>query len=479
MAEETDDDFDPELDDHPELEHIEDLAEDFFQEMRSTCDTFVLQTYTAANTHFMALAILWHRLGGEDSEYFEAHGPQDKPDSGIHRTDAGEYLVRTPGGDFRLPEHKWPEIRHTQKLLEHPGVAQRALPRAALVTLVSIYDILVAQLMRLTMRHRNSALREWNRELKVSEILAYESMEALQEELIETRLDKLLYTSRAEQLTWFESHLRAKTVCLPGDLKGRLIEVTARRNLCVHANAVVNQKYLHSYNNAKLPEATRPKLGDTLHVSPEYLNEATETLLATGTILVQTVWRDLYPQWSEEAEEHLCIPVIFHALLDKRYACAADLCEFAVEMPERLRRGRTRHTTLSLLLNHAQALKWTGDQEGCTALLDTEDWTAVDAGFAVGVLALKDEFDRAIECMQYIGPHGALDEEAYETWPIFQQLRRTEAFVPTFRELFGREPVGTSDPEVPDPRAINATVIDWLGRIVVAYGLDKEELPNA
>ena len=43
--------------------------------------------------------------------------------------------------------------------------------------------------------------------------------------------------------------------------------------------------------------------------------------------------------------------------------------------------------------------------------------------------------------MRMIGPNSSPSKESYQQWPLFKELRKSDLFQETFREVFGEPPI--------------------------------------
>jgi hypothetical protein len=93
---------------------------------------------------------------------------------------------------------------------------------------------------------------------------------------------------------------------------------------------------------------------------------------------------------------------------------------------------------LRLVVNRAQTYKWTGDEEKCKQILDSEDWTAAALKFKLAVAVLSDNFKEANGIVKLIGKDdGEINKHAYREWPLFKELRKVPEFTALFDQIFG------------------------------------------
>jgi len=93
------------------------------------------------------------------------------------------------------------------------------------------------------------------------------------------------------------------------------------------------------------------------------------------------------------------------------------------------------------LVNLAQALKFSGDEESSRARLDSVDRSACGLNFKLCVAVLRNDLIGACDLMEQIGADGSIDEKDYVEWPVFREFRQQECFQTTFEKVFGKPPL--------------------------------------
>lgn len=90
-----------------------------------------------------------------------------------------------------------------------------------------------------------------------------------------------------------------------------------------------------------------------------------------------------------------------------------------------------------MLVNLAQANKWSGNAAKCKELLDQQDWSAAAREFSLAVAVLNNRWREAAEIMKAIGADGELPKRVYSEWPIFREFRKTVEFTSAYSDIFG------------------------------------------
>lgn len=116
-------------------------------------------------------------------------------------------------------------------------------------------------------------------------------------------------------------------------------------------------------------------------------------------------------------------------------------CESGQECSERTYKTLRKERTLKIILiNHAQAAKWSGDNQTAMRIVTGTDWSGSAPEFRIAVACLKEDWDDATDLMRQVGKNSKyLPIHAYDGWPIFRQFRKTPQFLSTFLGVFGVE----------------------------------------
>ena len=134
--------------------------------------------------------------------------------------------------------------------------------------------------------------------------MAFGSVEAAREYLIEKEIETVLRKSHAEQFDWLENKF-GLPLKKGLDVWPAFIEVTERRNLFVHTSGLVSRQYLDVCAKHKVTLPKDATLGNELGVSKEYFTVAHEAIFEVGVKLAHVLWRKLKPEDREEADDNL------------------------------------------------------------------------------------------------------------------------------------------------------------------------------
>ncbi len=330
--------------------------------------------------------------------------------------------------------------------------AQLLVPRGLFVALVSQFDAFVGGLIRQLFKLRPEFVNSSGRNLTFSQLAEFGSIEAAREFVIDKEIESVLRDSHADQFDWLEGKFNLP---LRKDLSAwpSFIEATERRNLFVHTNGVVSRQYLEvcRKHTCQLPDNIC--LGQSLRLTREYFKAAYECFLEIGVKLGQVLWRKIQPGDIKKADTNL-LSVTYNLIAEERYQLARVLLDFATEI---LKVHASEESRLTFVVNRAQTYKWTGDEEKCRDILNSEDWTATSLKFRLAYAVLRDDFEEANGIVKQIGKDDPeVDRHAYREWPLLKGLRKSPEFGRLFEQIFGESlhrvivqdtQQGGSDPE--------------------------------
>ncbi len=115
--------------------------------------------------------------------------------------------------------------------------------------------------------------------------------------------------------------------------------------------------------------------------------------------------------------------------------------DIAIRILDFFTRKQIKHATDSnrriMVINRAQAHRWSGNPKQCYEILDTEDWSSCEDRFKLGVAALREDFKRCYTLVRRIQHDEDFDKSFYKDWPIFRDLRNQEEFRRVYEDCYG------------------------------------------
>jgi hypothetical protein len=390
-------------------------------------DLFVRQIDSLAGALPMAVQVI-HALnqtsGREYERFLEQEGTRMHDETGVEV--------------FNVEGSKYFKARRFESRFQKARLAQELVPRTFFVSLVSQFDGFLGRLIRQLFNMKPEALDSSETKLSFSQLVKFGSMESAQEYIIDKEIDTVLRKSHAEQFDWLEKRF---DISLRTDLPAwtTFIEATERRNLFVHSNGIVSHQYVEVCKRHSVPLDETALVGRTLPLSRQYFESAHECFFEIGVKLGQVLWRKVRPADLESADGNL-ISVSYELLEEGRYKLAKCLLDFATGT---LKRHSKEEHRMRMVVNRAQAYKWSGDEATAREIICKVDWSATSPKFQIAQATLLDDFGKAVQFMSLIGASDPdIGKLAYREWTLFKELRKFPAFATAFERIFG-EPLTT------------------------------------
>lgn len=285
--------------------------------------------------------------------------------------------------------------------------------QGALTTLFSHFEGTLAQLMHAYYERYPTALPADDRTLTLADLRQVGSVFEAEKLIIGKEIDSVLRQNTEEQIAYFRKRLKVDVEPL-GDLMSSIVEIAQRRNIYVHNDGKVNRQYL-AFVDQSLATKYMAEEGKRQALPTDYLLNAIDTIDAAAAMLTQACWR----KWdkSKDADDNL-IDLTYEGLRDQRFEYVKMLAVYAkgagvVEDASRR----------MLLINHAIALRETGDQDGVRKLLHDMDWSAASLKFSLALHVLREEKEEFLRILPKAMAAEAIKVQAMRDWPLFSPWR--------------------------------------------------------
>ena len=154
------------------------------------------------------------------------------------------------------------------------GLAARAHPsfmcNLSLIYMVSLFEYYICDIIKYIYSKKIYLLKTGKKELDYETILSFNTMEELNEHIIEKERETIGYKSYEDIKKYFMNRFKIDFTKLKNENSINPIFVT--RNIIVHNRGVVNEKFLLRVHNSGY------KLGDVVKINEEYLDKALRLL---------------------------------------------------------------------------------------------------------------------------------------------------------------------------------------------------------
>jgi hypothetical protein len=330
---------------------------------------------------------------------------------------------------YEVPEHEIIRYRKFTPKINDLETAKNILPRMFIVTLICQYDAYIGCLMRLVLLAQPNILNSSERKLSFEEITKFKTMDEAKIFIIEKEIESTLRKSHNDHITWFENKLNLN---LRSDKKllCKFFEITERRNIFTHNNAIVSDTYIKNCKSYSC-DIGDVNEGDALSVDQKYLEHSVNTIIELAIKIGCVIWRKLDKENIKDTEVALN-NIVYDLIKKEKYALAVTLVDFSLSDFIKFSSSANK---LMLIINKAQALKWAGKEEQALKLISEQDWSICSDDFLVAKYVIENNYTDALAL---INKSSCIDKESLIEWPLFSKLREFDEFSSFFSSKYGK-----------------------------------------
>jgi hypothetical protein len=361
------------------------------------------------------------------------------------------------------------ELDHARKLgqcLTEHNKALRLLHETVLQQMVNAWERVLGDLLAWKLRADPDAIPK-ERTLSYCQLLTFGDFDEVRRHVVEEEVSEFLRSKTTlEQIRYFKREFGADFQSLFPAM-GELCETVLRRHTVVHAGGVASSEYCRRIAKFKnLPENPAEQ-GSLLSLDAKYIKRAWSVMYSAGVVFTHLVARSHARskkcKKDEETSDSFLNNAAFNAIKSKQYEAAKIILRYAHDL-----RLASSGSDLMVLVNLAQAHKWSGDEEISQTLLNEQDWTSCSANYRLCVAALQDDEDAFTRELGIVAKEGSIDIPELFEWPVFQGMRGKEAFLDIVRTAYGEDVNAPSDSI--QPKMLNfdpeATISELLKGII-------------
>ena len=335
---------------------------------------------------------------------------------------------------YALPRKFANEHRQLARKVDQFLTSSALVPRNFLVSFVSEYDSFLGSLIKCFHFKKPELLNGVEKQIAFNELMSFKTIDEAKEYVLEKEVEAVLRKSHADHFEILERKfnikLRKDLVCWP-----TFIEMMERRNLFVHCDGIVSSQYISVCSEHQVKFDASPTIGDQLDVAPDYLAASHQTLREIAIKLTHVLWRKVFPDEREQADEAL-LSLAYELILRGAYPLAITILEFAIALPHHFSDNYKR----MFYINLAQSYKSSGESKKCTELIKRLDWSSVGYKFKLAVAVLEEDYEAADMYMAKAAKTDEVTELNFLEWPLFSQYRETAGFKKAFKARYKKDP---------------------------------------
>jgi len=311
------------------------------------------------------------------------------------------------------------------------GIHSELLNRSILMSLVSYFEVLVAELAHAFYRIAPNAISSDDKVLSVKELKRFNSIEDALRSIVSGRIDKLLGESISGWREFFQSNMKIDLKKIVPDW-AIWNEYFQRRHIVVHAGGRVTELYLSRVDwKAIETRMKKPSLGDVLSIEDIYIENAINDFEISGLLLCQEVWRKLIPR---DSGRYYGSPItgigileaVYNRLLSGHWYVAEQLATWGENDNEAI-----EDAMLICKFNRWLCKKRQGHWHEVEAEVKAFDCMAKNRKYVLARASLLELADEFYEILPKALSAADIDLSALEGWPILEEMRKD----PRFKEI--------------------------------------------
>lgn len=332
---------------------------------------------------------------------------------------------------YALSDKKLSEFRSLMDRRMEKNKFIRNLPAMLIPALVSHFDAFILRTINDILESKPQIARSIDKTITVQELLEYPSIEVARAAIVDKEINNIMRDSHDKHLKWISE--KAGVEIKPDEtLKKAFFELCERRNILIHNDGRVNNTYLEKCEKHGV-DISGLNDGDSLTTDAEYLSQAISCIFEMATKISQAVWRKTSPSEIGRADSALN-EFTYELICRKKYNLAIRLFEFCRDY---IKPWSSEKFRLQNLINHANALRLSGDRDAASSLIKSEDWESRSPQFQLCAQAVLEEFETCSRLLIKHGPSIEIDRMSFVEWPVFIGLREDPEFQMAFEEVFG------------------------------------------
>lgn len=305
------------------------------------------------------------------------------------------------------------------------------LEKSLFINLFASFDKYVGELITVLYQKKPCLYKNINREIPLSEVLKYESMDELRQVMLDKEIESLRRKSYIEQFKELETKFSISLTKFKE--WPNFIEIAQRRNLFTHCDGVISKQYLDICEDVGYKNKEKKVIGEQLDIGSKYFFQSCTLMSQVAVMLGHTLWRKIVPKEQEKADGHLS-NLVFDFLHMEHWRNALSLSQFALDLPS----ISSDQSERIFHINYAIALSSIKKTDVARETLNKKDWSATSYDFKLAFSILTDDYLAAKELMIKIGKEGELvNELSYHDWPLFKNFRESEEFTSAYEIIFG------------------------------------------
>lgn len=297
------------------------------------------------------------------------------------------------------------------------------------VLLISSFEFLFGDIINFYFKFYPTSALDKNIELNLKNIYDYKSIDEFVDEVVSKKIEGLLYKSFEDQLTYLQKELKLNIYneIIEWDL---IKEATLRRNLIVHNNSKINNRYLSEVNLKYTKDISNLKENEKIHISKEYFERTYQEFYLAGILIIQSAFRKWLSEFNEFADA-LIMENSYRCLLEEEFIASQKICLLGKKVC-----SINNDFTFRNNINYCLALKFGANEEELKTEIQKIDISNLSPILVLAYYAIQDD---EVNSLKHIKNAKTVDKLLYNDileWPLFKNLRKSENFMLKLKKIY-------------------------------------------
>lgn len=375
----------------------------------------------------------------------------------------------------RIPIYDEEHVLEFQEHYKYHNKALRLLYETVLQQLVNTWEKLLGELISWKLE-TSPDLTSKERNISISEILRFESIDAIKKSLIDQEVFQFISSKTTiEQIRYFKDQFNV-------DLKSQfpfvedLCEIVLRRHAIVHSGGIATKDYLNRLAKLKGASITVPEIGKSIPIDSNYIENAWSIIFSAGVILSHLVAskyaKNKKNKNAEDKSDSFIINASFNLIKNSHFKAAKIILEYAKKL--RL----AKHTTdLMVIINLAQTLKWLGNEKSSKQILSTIDWSSSSSNFRICVAALNEDIKLFKKELPIVAQEDSIKFSEFFDWPVFQKIKKDPDYITLLETTFNKKLTSRTD-KIRKPKLLDISTYDGTEEAFKQLLIDDYKIPE-
>lgn len=303
------------------------------------------------------------------------------------------------------------------------------LYRSALITLISYFEVFIAEILHLYYNIKPQALSGDDKILSYNELVKFDTIEEAIDRIASEKIEGFLRGSLEDWKNFFQKQLKINLSELISNWED-FVEIYQRRHLLVHNDRRINNQYLNKVEKKWFDKQEKSyNVGDILEITDDYLFNAIKLFLVVGIKLIDLCWDKLLPDEKDMRDTNL-VSLIYELLFRKEWETAEMFCCHALN-----RDCYSPSIKQIYIMNRWLCLKRMSKWNIIKNEVDKFDHNASNPTYSLCVYSLVEDKNNFYKTLPIAVQCGLKRQDLVE-WPVFYEMRQTEEFKQMIDSLF-------------------------------------------